>query len=585
MNAVLEVGGLAIGTPDPEAKRLIELYKHAQQIRMPYEADWRRVAELALPREHGGWVTTNAPSMSSGSGAARQARLAQFDSTLARSISKFGAVAERVMTPNSQIYHIMRPSNLRLLRSRAVREYYDTYNELLFSYRYNPLARFQSTQGQVYRSFASYGQAVKMVTWRESPLNQGSRSMYRGTGRKAGGGFVYRTIPFRNMYWMTDHEEQINLWFRRIDWTARQAVEALGERCPTKIKQHYEQKGSADMTRTFEFCQIVMPTREYDEHSFDFRRFPLSSLYLFVEDPQIVKEPSGYHSLPIIAPRHYTEDGCPYAYSLAQQVLSTVGTVNAQVKTMLKVGQKQADPPLLARDDGILNGNVDITPAAVNYGGIDANGREMIKALQVGNLQVAEKLLESQQADIKDGFFTTLFEMIKDRPQMTTTEVLQYAVDNAAQLSPLMGLLQEGDLGPQIEREVDLLEQHGLAPEKPAEILDNPEYDMVYTSPLAKMARGESVKGFVTVANMAMEYFKATQDIRPLRQLNFDAAMPEIADLNSVPARWMNSPEQVNALMAEEKQQRVEQQQVDTAPAVASLIKSASSNAAKPAAA
>jgi hypothetical protein len=63
-------------------------------------------------------------------------------------------------------------------------------------------------------------------------------------------------------------------------------------------------------------------------------------------------------------PRDYTEDGNPYAYGRAQQVLSTVGTVNAQVKTMLKVGQKIADPPLLARDDGILNGTVDITPAA-----------------------------------------------------------------------------------------------------------------------------------------------------------------------------------------------------------------------------
>lgn len=578
-----DVGSLVVGTVEPKGKRLVDMYQQAKNVRMPYEADWRRVAELALPREYGGWVTTNAPSMASGSGAARQARLAQYDSTLARAISKCAAVCERILTPNSSVYHILRPSNTKLLRSRAVREYFDTYNELLFSYRYNPMARFISTQAQLYRSFASYGQGVKMLTWRGAPLNQGGRQMYRGKGRRAGLGFVYRTIPFRNMFWATDSDEQINLWFRRIDWTARQAVDALKENCPPKIKQVYEQRSAADATRTFEFVQIIMPSEEYNEHALDHRRFPLTSVYLFVEEAMVVAEPSGYYSLPVIAPRHFTEDGCPYAYSLAQQVLSTVGTVNAQVKTMLKVGQKIADPPLLARDDGILNGNVDITPAAVNYGGIDNNGREMIKPLMVGNLSVAEKLLESQQADIKDAFFTTLFDMIKDRPQMTTAEVMQYAVDNAALLAPLMGLLQEGDQGPQIEREMDLLEYHGIAPEKPAELIEEPEYDVVYTSPMAKFARGESVKGFVTVTNMALEYFKATQDPRPLRQLNFDAAMPEIADLNSVPARWMNTPEQAAAEVAKAEKDKQEQQMVDTAPAMASLVRSSTSNAAKPA--
>ncbi len=126
-----------------------------------------------------------------------------------------------------------------------------------------------------------------------------------------------------------------------------------------------------------------------------------------------------------------------------------------------------------------------------------------------------------------------------------------------------MGLMQEGDQGPQIEREIDLLEQMGVAPEKPAEIAENPEYDVVYTSPLAKMARGESVKGFVLVTNMALEYFKATQDARPLRMLNFNEAMPEIADLNSVPPRWMNDPEQAAAEEAKAEQQRKEQQAVD----------------------
>lgn len=572
-----------ISAINPKIKRLVEMYKQAQTIRMPLEADWRMVAQLGLPREYGGWVSSSGPNSVGGIGQnatmAREARIAQFDSTLARSIPKFGAIVERLMTPISQTYHILRPTDLSKLKSRRVREYYDSYNELLFALRYHPRARFSSTQGQLYRSFGAYGNACKMVNWRNRPINEG-RSPKQGKYSNDGG-FLYRAVPFSQMYWMTDHEEQVNLWFRRILWTARQAYEALGDKwCPKKVREHHEKKAGHDMSRTFEFFQVIMPTEEYEEHAFDHRRFPLTSLYIFVEDQALVADPSGYYSQPTITPRMYGEDGIPYGYGCAQQVLSNVGSANAMAKTALKIGQKKGDPPLLAREDGILNG-VSVVPSAINYGGIDSQGRKMIQTLDVGDWQMPEKLHASQQYDIKDAFFVTLFEMVKDRPQMTATEIMQYALDNAAMLSPTMGLLQAEDQGPQIEREIDLCEQMGIAPEKPGEILEDPSYDVVYTSPLAKAARGESVKGFVFMTNMAMEYAKQTQDTRPLKMLNFMDAMPEIADLNSVPARWMNDPAQVAALEGQEQQEKQTQQMIDVAPAAASVIRSASSNGNK----
>ncbi len=563
-----------IGGVDPQAKRLVELYKQAQATRMPYEADWRRVAELGLPRDYGGWVTLPGPGATTG--AARQARLAQFDSTLARSISKFGAILERAVTPMAQIYHVMGPTDRSMLKVRAVREYYDTYNDLLFSHRYHPLARFQSAQGQLYRSFGAYGNACKMVTWRERPPND-NRTMRRGRGR---GGLLYRSVPFSKLYWLVDHDEQISTWFRRIDWTSRQAVEALGESCPKKVREDFDKASTSDRGKTWEFFQVVMPAEQYEENAFDFRRFPLTSLYVFAEEPMIVKQPAGYYSQPFSTPRMYPDDGSPYGYGSGQQVLSNVGSANATVKTMLKVGQKIADPPLLTRDDGALS-QVDITPGALNPGGLDSQGREMVKPLIAGNLQVAEKLHASMQDDIKDAFFVTLFEMLKDRPQMTATEVMHYAIENASMLSPIMGLLQADDQGPQIEREIDLLEKNGMAPEKPGEVLENPEYDITYTSPLAKAARGEGIKGFMQLSTMAMEYAKGTGDNRPLKQLNFAGAMPEIADLMAVPARWMNTPEEAAAETAKETQQQQTQTLVDLAPAAASLARTNSSNANK----
>jgi len=171
--------------------------------------------------------------------------------------------------------------------------------------------------------------------------------------------------------------------------------------------------------------------------------------------------------------------------------------------------------------------------------------------------------------------------MMKDRPQMTAAEVMQYAIDNATLLSPTMGQFQEGDIGPQIEREIELCERNGWAPEKPAEILENPEYDVVYTSPMAKLARGESVKGFMSMMDLAGNWFKLTNDPRPLHRLNMYDAMPEIADITSVPPRWINDDEQVAAEQAKLQQQQDTQTAVDIAPAAASVIRSASDNRLK----
>lgn len=561
---------LEIGT-NSYCKRYVDMYQQAKTIRAPFEADWRRVAELGLPRHYGGWVTTNVGPGASGQGASITARAAAFDSTLARSIPKYGSILERVQTPGSQIYHTLRPSDPRLLRVRAVREYYETYNNLLFSLRYHPRARFAATQGELYQSIGAYGNACKMITWRGAGLNG---AMRRGA-RSNRGGFLYRSIPFRNMYWFVDEDEQTNLWFRRIDWTARQAVSALGENAPKRIKEHAEKSNNVDMNRTWEFFQIVMPSEEYDAGKMDYRRFPWLSLYIFVEEPAIVVKPSGYHSSPFVTPRAFTEGGSPYGYGPAQQVLSSVGTLNAQMKTMLKVGQKKADPPLLARDDGILNGTVDVRPSAVTYGGVDSQGRKMIQALDVGDLHIAEKLVQMQQYDVEDAFFVNLFKKLKDQPQMTTTEILRDAANNAAMLSPMMGRLQAEDLGPQIEREIDLLEQAGLAPEKPAEVQANPEYDVVYCSPLAKSARAESVAGFSHIVEMAMNYAKMSGNTKPLKLINFERALPEIADQQSVPPSWLNTPEEVAAEAAQEAEAQKIEQMTKALPGVASLARTA----------
>lgn len=542
------------------AKDLVTNYQQAKRVRMPNESDWRTVAELGLPRHYGGWVTTGAPQ-NAGTGAARQSRIRTYDSTLARALRIYGAVIERVMTPASQMYHMLMPENSKYLKQRSVVLGLERLNEELFTRRYQAPTRFSAAQSATYISGGAYGNAGKMVTWRKANKQRGTKS-----------GFLYRNIPFRNLFWDVDDDEQICTKYRRIDWTAKQAAINLGEKCPQKLKDVLKQP-TADQTRTWEFFQCITAQGDYDEYALDYRRMPLASYYVFVDEPCIVNEGAGYSSDPLMISRAETEGGSPYGYGDAQVMLSTVGVLNAQKKTWLRQGQLALQPPLLTRDDGVMNGTVDQTPGASNPGGVNSQGQKMVHALEPGNFTIVEKMIAAEQDDVKEVLFGKIFEIVKDRPQMTATQVLDEAAKEGAILAPTMSRWQSDDLGPTIEREILLLAENNALPEGLPTELSHLDYKPVYTSPLAKAQHSESVSGFMRIAEMTMNFAKMTGDNRPVRRLNLDVALPEIAAQQSVPARWVKTDDEMAASDAKAQQQQETDQAIAVAPAAASVAK------------
>jgi hypothetical protein len=523
----------------------------------------------ACPRHYGGWATTGAPQ-NAGTGAARQSRIRTYDSTLARALRIYGAVVERVMTPASQMYHMLMPENSKYLKQRSIVLGLERLNEELFTRRYQAPTRFSAAQSATYISGGAYGNAGKMVTWRKENKQRGTKA-----------GFLYRNIPFRNLFWDVDDDEQICTKYRRIDWTAKQAAINLGDKCPQKLMDVLKQP-SADQTRTWEFFQCITVQGDYDPYALDYRRMPLASYYVFVDEPCIVNEAAGYSSDPLMISRAETEGGSPYGYGDAQVVLSTVGVLNAQKKTWLRQGQLALQPPLLTRDDGVMNGPVDLTPGASNPGGVNAAGQKLVHQIDPGNFQPAEKLMLQEQQDIKDALFGRIFEIVRDQPQKTATEVIDIAAREAAQLAPTMGLMQAEDLGPQIEREINLAGENGeLARlELPSE-LQEIDYLPVYTSPLAKSQKSEGTAGFMRLATMAVEIATATADNRPVRRLNFDVALPEIADQQGVDPRWIKTNDEMAESDAAVAQQEQAKTMVDVAAPAASVLKTMTDNQMK----
>ena len=77
---------------------------------------------------------------------------------------------------------------------------------------------------------------------------------------------------------------------------------------------------------------------------------------------------------------------------------------------------------------------------------------------------INEQKMEQRRVAIDDAFLVTLFQILVDTPRMTATEALIRAQEKGMLLTPTMGRQQSEALGPQIERELDLLMFHRILP-------------------------------------------------------------------------------------------------------------------------
>lgn len=547
-----------------DGKRILTLFKDAETIREPYEDDWRMLAAHALPRDYREWQNQGmSPVYSAGRGP-REARQIAYDATAAKALDIFVAICERLATPRTQKWHKLEPSLPELKRSRAVREYFEEADRILWAQRYRPSAGYVSAQSNAYQSLGLYGNGPKFITKRK-PSAQNPQA-----------GLMYIATRMSSMFVLQDENFEINTFFRRLRYNARQAKSAFGaDNLPDYVKREAD-KASPSESMFFTFLHCVMPSPDYDEKALDRRALPFTGVYVDAKEGKIVKDPEGYLSKPFVFARTFTSAEECYGVSPGMRAYPAIVTASQIKKTMLKQGQKAADPVLLAHDDGVMSGPVDQRPGRVIYGALDAQGRRLIQPMETGNFRVAENLLAEERQDIIEAFYAHMFEKIMEDPKLTATQVVNIVADRAAILSPLMGKLQTEDTGPTLEREMVLLAEMGLLPEMPPELIEaKGEYSIEYTSPMAKAEKAEEVAGFQRTVEFAMNVATATQDPTPLRRFNFERAIPEIARIQAVPEGWLKTDEEMAEDAGQTEAAQGQQQLVDAAPALASIATTA----------
>jgi hypothetical protein len=527
-----------------------------QTRRAMFAGQWEEVAQLILPTSRNTFFYQNYNSP----GVKKTQQ--QVDATGALALHRFCAIADSLVTPRNMQWHGLQGDDY-VMQDRATRLWFENTTKLLFRHRYAATANFASQNYNNWQSLGAFGNATMYVDKFDNRWNGGGR------------GLRYKSVPLGETFFGENHQGKVDRMIRWFKLTAYQAAQKWGEAAlPETMRATLAQ----DTTALFDFLHCVKPRDEdYDPEALDARAMPFTSYYISVQGRCLMQDESGYRVFPFAVSRYDQAPGEVEGRGPAQIVLPSLKTLNAQKITFLKTGHRAADPVLLLADDGIVG--MDMRPGAMNKGGVNADGRPMVHALPVGDIQISEKMMGEERGIIDDVFLVSLFKVLSEHPNMTATQVIELVNEKGMLVAPTLGRQHTEYVGGMVPRELSLLGELRLVAPVPPRLMEALGRDglaaigVTDTSPLSLAAAAGQAAGFLRTLEQVRELVNITQDMSLLDPFDFDTATPELARINNVPERWMADSQAIAAKRDNRAKQMAAKQQTDALPNQAAMIK------------
>lgn len=542
---------MAAAGADEKVRDILAGLQEARLQRYNFEFQWEDVSKVVLPHYQYSFNMDNVQSPGQERG------LEMYDPTANTALFRYAAAMESMLTPRNGQWHGIRIIDPQLNKLRRVRLWCEQVRDIMFHYRYAARAGYQAQQHDGYVTQGAFGTSAMFVDKLDDPANPQLK------------GLRYRNVPLGELFFSENHQGVVDKVWRRFRMSLRNIATKWGpDVLPDNLRERLAKKPEEKVFVVHHIC----PREAWSPWALAGKAMPYASYYV-LEDGLSILDEGGYRSWPLPVARYTTAPGEIYGRGPAMQVLPAIKGLNAQKKTMLKQAHRTVDPVLLAHDDGILDG-FNLTPGAVNFGGVSAEGRQLVHVLPTGNLQIGVETMQEDRQAINDAFFVSLFQILVEQPTMTATEVLERAREKGALLAPTFGRFQTESLGPMILREYEVLYSQGLIPPPPPELLEaNATWEVEYDAPLNRAMKAEAGAGFQRTVQFAAEIAAQAQDPSIFDAFDMDTALRGIAEMSSVPESWLLGADDVAAKRAGRQQQQQTQQAIEAGPAMAAMMK------------
>lgn len=534
---------------------LAQRHETLRAQRYNFEATWQRVTELILP--FGGDFTRQ-----QWPGERRTNEI--LDSTATWALHRGAAFFEALLTPRHEVWARCRSSIAELNEIQDVKEWFDLATRRRHQYLRDPRAQFDS-QNHVGN--------LGLLAW-------GNKTLFLDAAET--GGFRYRYCHLGRIQIETSHTGLVDTVYHCYPLTARQAIQRWGPNAPARAHKAMER----NPLETCDYLHVVRPRGdEYDPDRVDALGKAFESIVMEIEQKELVEE-GGYHEQPYIHSRYTVHPGEDWGRGPCEMVLPDVETLQEQEKTVMRSGHMAASPPWLLPDDGPLGRGqrkVNLKPNALVYGGLE-NGKPTVQPLQSGaQLPITIEMEQQKREAIGVALFNDLFVSLLEDRQRTATEIMRRAKEQAQLLTPTVGRQESEQLGPQITREIRILQRQGLLPPLPPALAEaGGDFEIVYENEASRMQAAEKALAI----HQASEWFMAIgqgADPSVLEVPNWHEMGRELADYYGLSPKLINSREAVQKALlaqAQEKQAAQELALVQQGAEAAKAVNEAGLNAA-----
>lgn len=464
------------------------------------------------------------------------------DGTPIRATRVLGAGMQSGMTSPAKRWFKLGHSDSELEQLPQVKEWLESVQQIIF----DNMARsnFYNNTHRCYLEVAIFGTLVMIIL-----PDDGENQM--------------RTLclPIGSYVLAANFKNEIDTIYRQIYMTADQMVEQFGlDNVSFPVKNAYEDMASRN--RWFSVIHVIKPNKDVDPDKDDVFSMAYSSIYFeekTAEPTDGVLRRSGFPEKPFVAARWDVTGESVYGDSPAMDVLHFAKQLQAMSMTLLKVKQKNADPPLNV-PPGMKTAST--APGALNY--MTNPSEKITSTVDVrGETQDTSISIQDIRQQISEGLFNDVFRTLALSPQerKTVVEVLERVSEGLRQLGPVLERLQFEFQEPAIDRIFALLERQGQFPEPPEEIT-GARLKIEYVSPLAQAQKAvgtEAISSLIFVI----------QSIAPLEpsvvdNIDFDQLITLYASLIGISPTILNSEDivrEIREIRAQEQARAIAQEQ------------------------
>ena len=308
---------------------------------------------------------------------------------------------------------------------------------------------------------------------------------------------------------------------------------------------------------------------------------PYEEIWMETQTKHIIKE-GGFHEFPFIIPRWDTTTGEEYGRSPGMIALPDANTLQAMGETILVAGQRLADPPIMAPNDGAFQ-EVMTFPGGISYYDVETaasvGGNPFFPMISGNNLPVTRDMQTDIRNQVSAAFFRNILNLPQDGPQMTATEIIQRKDEFIREVGPVFGRFQTDYNEPLVNRSFKILFREGLFNEPP-EALAGQNIKFVFDLPVNKIKKQVQA---AAATQFALEMLQLSQTYPEAKHIvNVDALARHNADAAALPHDIVNTREEVQqkvqaeqAAMAKQQEMAMMEQGANTASKGAKAMKDA----------